>query len=103
MAEVQGSDNPQIQKAIDLCTQYIPKAGKKLTASSSISALWKKSEERRPLSHETPQSLATAVLGENLVATITEKKQSPPDVSYIIFNLHAGKIPTLPTFISQCI
>ena len=76
------SDEPQIKKAVDLCSSYIPQTSrhKPATPSTAIAALWKGEASAAP--HlEDKCDLATAVLGEKLVETLTEEKRQPPDVS----------------------
>lgn len=78
--DTQKSTDPQIQKAISLCMQYTHRTEER-TVTSSIASLWKGqgSQDMQPCA--TPESIATKVLGESLVSTITEKKRTPPDVS----------------------
>lgn len=83
VAGMKESDEPQVKKAIELCSSYVPKAIEHST-SSSIAALWKESSEMGAHRLQMPHSLATAVLGETLVATITEDKHKPPDVSVLV-------------------
>ena len=79
------SNEPQVCRAIELCHSYLP--GKPAshntpTGVSTISTLWKEeSSQRKKQNQPATKSLATAVLGEKLVATLTEEKQQPPDVS----------------------
>ena len=68
------SAEPQIQKAISLCMQHA--RTEKRTATSSIASLWKSQESQDVQSGATPESIATKVLGESLVSTITEKKST---------------------------
>lgn len=83
-AGVLTSDEPQIRKAIDLCSSYIPHTSRcKATApSTAIATLWK-GERNAPLlpCPEDKKDLATSILGEKLVETLTEEKRQPPDVS----------------------
>lgn len=74
-----GNNHQQVKKAMELCSSYAPKATKKATkTSSSIASLWKQSVETDVSQNETPLSLATSILGEQLVA---EESRTPPDVS----------------------
>lgn len=78
---------PQIKKAVDLCSLY---AGSSSTrsildrdaSSNVIGALWQDTAE-----HQTAidkKQLATSVLGNSLVDALVEENRQPPDVSLLI-------------------
>lgn len=80
------------QKAIDLCQQYVPKP-KQRRIEASVSELWKEncnvvSQDAIPVDKV---QLATTVLGEKIVGTITEKHKDPPHVSlYGVFLFYSS-------------
>ena len=79
--DAQKSTDPQIQKTISLCMQHARLRPEKRTVTSSIASLWKGQGSQDVQSGATPESIATKVLGESLVSTITEIKRTAPDVS----------------------
>lgn len=93
----QKSADPQVKKAIALCMEHAPAVPKQAipTSTCTISSLWNAPRHREISSGETPQSMATVVLGENLVSTITEKKRTAPDVSLHVQCLFPGMFPAL--------
>ena len=80
-AGVRTSDHLVIAKAVKLCTAYVLQStGHKGTTLSSIfAALWKEQACMRTstsvLPIEDAKDLATSILRENLVDTLTEKAQ----------------------------
>ena len=77
-AGLENSEDVQIRKALKLCQSHLPI---RQSATSSIASLWR--EEELQSTNTTPlnaHSVAVAVLGEELVATVTEENQKPPDV-----------------------
>ncbi len=84
VAGLKTSEDPQVRRAIDLCSSYLPQTTRlKATTSTAIATLWK----QQPSDLELPgpsdkRELVTSVLGEKLVDTLTEKKQQPPDVRF---------------------
>ena len=77
------SSDPQVQKANSLCDVYIGKSSSKSKPSlhnRKMGALWKSQHDEPPGAIAGPAG-ATAVLGSELVDTITEKHKQPPDVS----------------------
>ena len=79
------SSDPQVQKANSLCDVYIGKSGSKSKPSlhnRKMGALWKSQHDEPPgATCIAGPAGATAVLGSELVDTITEKHKQPPDVS----------------------
>lgn len=73
---------PQVRQAIDMCRNYIPKSSNRII-DNPISDLWKNKTSNSPKSPTNSKELATQVLGEQIVNTITERNKDPPDVSYI--------------------
>lgn len=80
-AGLQDSEHPQVRKALEMCSSHMPcRAVNKEKASPAIAQLWKDQQSVHQTTTDTKQ-LATSVLGEDLVATLTEDKHQPPDVS----------------------
>lgn len=82
---LQHSSHPQLKEALKLCSSYtIAKKSDnyKSMASSTINSLWKNAETITCPSLDQKE-LATAVLGNNLVDTLTGTDNMPPDVSYL--------------------
>ena len=81
-AGLEDSDNPQVQKALQLCSSHATNqnTGVRTKAAVAIGGLWKRDgcEEEIPVDRK---ELATSILGEDLVATLTEESHQPPDVS----------------------
>ena len=80
-AGLKNSDLPQVQRAVKLCSSYIPQSshvGEK--SSSSITALWKSEQPCTSKQDNDPKDLAASVLGKELVATVTQEGQQPPDI-----------------------
>ena len=80
-AGLKNSDLLQVQRAVKLCSSYIPQSshvGEK--SSSSITALWKSELPCTSKQDNDPKDLAASVLGKELVATVTQEGQQPPDV-----------------------
>lgn len=84
VARMEQSRNPQVMKAIALCSSYASpnlKPKMKPMASSAIVDLWK-----RDVCHEDhavpadKKQLATSILGQNMVDTLVEENHQPPDV-----------------------
>lgn len=78
--DAQKSTDPQIQRAISLCEQHNSRAEKR-RVTSSIAFLWKGQGSQDVQSGATPELIATKVLGESLVSTISENNRAAPDVS----------------------
>lgn len=77
------SEDEVIKSAVELCQahlQKLPQEGRKRT--SAIASLWKQhtSTEEAHCSKDMAKHV-TAVLGDKLVDTLTEKHREPPDVS----------------------
>ena len=85
VAGIKNSDDPKIRKAVDLCSSYLPQTARcRVTTSTSIATLWKEQQSGSELPGPVDKKeLATSILGEKLVDTLTEKNQQPPDVSYV--------------------
>ena len=88
-AKLEDSVLPQVQKAISMCLSYAPckETPSTLRKSTSIIAtLWNKEKLGTSVDATenavASQAVATAVLGEKLVATVMQEKQRPPDVSF---------------------
>lgn len=80
-AGLQDSAHPEVRKALEICSSHMPcRVVKKEKASPAIAKLWKEDQSVKQTTVDTKQ-LATSVLGEDLVATLTEDKHQPPDVS----------------------
>ncbi len=96
VAGVSTSEEPQIKKAVDLCTAHLPQPTRpRKTMSTAIATLWK--DQAGPSTHpcsEDRKDLATSVLGEKLVGVLTEESKQPPDVS--IHNYCTLHMPDLP-------
>ena len=80
-----GTSLPEVQNAVVLCEQYVPKTKPSRDASSApVVELWKSasstSQNRAP---EDRVDLAKSVLGEKIVSTITEEHKDPPHVRSI--------------------
>ena len=81
-AGLQDSAHPQVRKALELCSSYMTcSVANKEKASPAISNLWKDDQQKINQTTMDTKQLATSVLGEDLVATLTEDKHQPPDVS----------------------
>lgn len=71
---------PDAQKAVVLCEQYATKPKqRRIEAFTPMSDLWK-STSSRSQEPEDKVELATKVLGEKIVGTITEEHKDPPHV-----------------------
>ena len=90
VAGLKNSDDPKIRKAVDLCSSYLPQTARcRVTTSTSIATLWKEQQSGSELPGPVDKKeLATSILGEKLVDTLTEKNQQPPDVSYMFDMMH---------------
>ena len=90
VAGLKSSDDPKIRKAVDLCSSYLPQTARcRVTTSTSIATLWKEQQSGSELPGPVDKKeLATSILGEKLVDTLTEKNQQPPDVSYMFDMMH---------------
>ena len=77
------SEDEVIKGAVELCQTHIqklPQEGRKRT--SAIASLWKQHTSTEAAHCTTDlKKHATAVLGDKLVDTLTEKHREPPDVS----------------------
>ena len=87
------SENTNVRRAIDLCASYlgVPQASKVPKTTSSIATLWKQQvlDESEQSTSKNPSDLASSVLGEKLMDTLTEKNREPPDVcSIVIASVH---------------
>ena len=93
------SPDPQVQKANSLCDEYLHKSSRKCKSSlhnQRMEVLWKSQHDEFPGTVAGPAG-ATAVLGSQLVDTITEKHKQPPDVSFNITHvLHAYAECSMP-------
>ena len=81
VAGLKESAHPEVRKALELCSSHLTcRATNKEKALPPIAGLWK---EQQSFSQtiEDKKELATSVLGEDLVATLTEDKHQLPDVS----------------------
>ncbi len=74
------SEQEAVKDAVELCKLHLPQPKESKKQSSAIAHLWKKPTEETHSSKD-PVKLATSVLGEKLVDTLTEKNREPPDVS----------------------
>ncbi len=85
-AGLENSDNPQIRKALDLCSSHVTSShgtGVGHTkAAVAIGRLWKRDGQEQETSVDRKE-MATSILGEDLVATLVEENCRPPDVSLI--------------------
>ena len=77
------SPDKEVKKAVDLCHSHLPQSSSSTqpSRSSRISTLWKTQQEATSQAPVDKVNLASAVLGEQLVQTITQKHREPPDVS----------------------
>ena len=91
------TENPQVQKAIDHCLTYVPRANTAPKAHSrhvscNIADLWRQ-DTQDDIAETEPQLLAQSQLGQQLVGKIVESSHQPPDVSFS--TICVGNFPTL--------
>lgn len=82
-AGMEESDDPQVKKAVGLCSSYLPQTREQKQATCvTIADLWKGEKiEPAVLPSQSKRDLASSLLGQKLVDTLTEEQRQPPDVS----------------------
>ena len=80
-AGLQDSAHPQVRKALELCSSYLQCSQQGESFTSNFQYLGKDDQQKVNQTTMDTKQLATSVLGEDLVATLTEDKHQPPDVS----------------------
>ena len=76
-AGLQDSAHPQVRKALELCSSYLQCSQQGESFTSNFQSLEGRPTKSKPDHH----GHETVGLGEDLVATLTEDKHQPPDVS----------------------
>ncbi len=83
VAGMKTSDDPRVKRAVELCcSSYLPQTSRlKATTSTAIATLWKQQPSDLDLPGPSDKrELATSILGEKLVDTLSERNQQPPEV-----------------------
>lgn len=75
-------DASDIHQAVNLCHEYVPKVKSAQPSKTIVAELWKNAASTSHCAEDKVHH-ATAVLGEKIVAKITEAHRDPPHVSII--------------------
>lgn len=99
VAGLSENENPHVRRAITVCSSYVwskPGFEQRSSKSSTIERLWKQQMTETDEANRTnPSNLASTILREKLVETLTEKKHQPPDVS-CMFTVPCACISLIP-------
>ena len=76
------SDNPQVVKAVKLCSSHYSASGKGVKSLPSFAAVWNDENGELKSKHGDRKEHAKRVIGTDLVGTIIEENHEPPDVSF---------------------
>ena len=73
------STNTQVKTAIGLCHKHTASIGQQSIKNGRLHTLWSREEHHI---NEDITTVATSILGKELVDTLTELHKEPPDVSF---------------------